>query len=212
MFNRDQFIKIDVSKYKAVILDLDGTLYSLRNLALHLVLAYIPDALLCLNEHLTRKDMRGCDFGSADSYLDHFFDRMAERTGRENSFLRKWFFDVYMPNMCGSLKKYYKPRHGALDFIKRLNANSIKLAIYSDYPNVKEKTAAIGIDTDLCGKFFCPLDFGAQKPALRPFLEIAAALETQCSDILVVGDKASTDGEGAKAAGMDFHFIDRRYD
>jgi FMN phosphatase YigB (HAD superfamily) len=70
-----------------------------------------------------------------------------------------------------------------------------------------DRLAAIGLDSDKCGKLFGLDSFGAQKPALRPYQEIAAALGCAPADITVVGDRPDMDGEGAKVAGMQFFHI-----
>jgi FMN phosphatase YigB (HAD superfamily) len=60
----------------------------------------------------------------------------------------------------------------------------------------------MGLDPNSCGMICGPENFGAQKPAPRPFLKIAEALRRKPAETLVIGDKDNTDGEGAAAAGM----------
>ena len=80
---------------------------------------------------------------------------------------------------------------------------SLRLAVYSDYPFLKERMEALGISygrTPLYG----PESFGAQKPAARPFIRIAGDLGLSPEEVLVIGDRTDTDGLGAFNAGMRF--------
>jgi FMN phosphatase YigB (HAD superfamily) len=67
-----------------------------------------------------------------------------------------------------------------------------------------ERLDASGLAPSACGLLCGPQDFGATKPAARPFREIAAALGKPPAEVTVIGDKDSTDGAGAAAAGMKF--------
>ncbi|GMO14254.1 MAG: hypothetical protein Ta2A_24710 [Treponemataceae bacterium] len=62
----------------AVIFDFDGTLYDLHGFILRLNLTAPWYAFRMLNEHRTRKSLRGSDFGNADAFYDEFFRRFAE--------------------------------------------------------------------------------------------------------------------------------------
>jgi HAD superfamily hydrolase (TIGR01549 family) len=104
--------------------------------------------------------------------------------------------------MSALLKTFYPARPGVQDLFKTIDRMGLPRAVYSDYPLVGQRLEAIGLDPDSCGMLYSPENFGAQKPAPRPFLEIAEALRCKPGDILVVGDKDKTDGAGAAAAGM----------
>jgi phosphoglycolate phosphatase-like HAD superfamily hydrolase len=53
-----------------------------------------------------------------------------------------------------------------------------------------------------------PESFGAQKPAVRPLLSIAADIGIAPEETLVVGDREETDGLGAFRAGMRFFCLE----
>jgi FMN phosphatase YigB (HAD superfamily) len=74
--------------------------------------------------------------------------------------------------------------------------------VYSDYPQTGDRLRAIGLDPP--SRVYGPEDFGAQKPAPRPFLSIAADLGAAPAAVLVAGDRDDTDGAGAAAAGMQY--------
>ena len=60
---------------------------------------------------------------------------------------------------------------------------------------------AIGLNDRRIGKWSAE-EMGALKPSARPFIEVARAMGVEPAETLVIGDRADTDGAGAKAAGM----------
>jgi HAD superfamily hydrolase (TIGR01549 family) len=202
----------------AFIFDFDGTLYNARFMAPRLVAAMPFDIPLIRAERRTRKLFRGRDFGNAASYWDAFFEEMAsslyggDARRKKNVDLRAWYFERYIPTMTDVLRRHYSARKGAAELFGGVlgGARGTPFAIYSDYPQTSERLRAIGLDipNELV---YGPENFGAQKPAPRPFLSIAqaigGALGCAASRVCVVGDKDETDGEGAAAAGMRFFKI-----
>ena len=202
----------------AFIVDFDGTLYDPAHFARRLLLGGGPVQRLSLREILliraerkTRKEFSGCDYGEAELYYERFFAALERRarffvpaaSGTENAAaLRQWYFGRYLPRMAGVLRQFYAPRPGAAEFLQTLERRRIPHAVYSDYPCVRERLEAIGLDPGVCGPCFGPENFGARKPAAAPFLAIAAALGCEPGKTLVIGDKDGADGAGAKAAGM----------
>jgi beta-phosphoglucomutase-like phosphatase (HAD superfamily) len=73
---------------------------------------------------------------------------------------------------------------------------------------LKERVEALdaGLSRDI--PLYDPGSFGAQKPAVRPFLRIAEALGIAPEETLVVGDREETDGLGAFNAGMRFFCLE----
>ena len=66
---------------------------------------------------------------------------------------------------------------------------------------------AVGMDQELVSFFsriYSTQEFGCLKPAKRAFDEIAKAMAVPPENCLVVGDRADTDGEGARNSGMQF--------
>jgi FMN phosphatase YigB (HAD superfamily) len=184
------------------IFDLDGTLFESRSFARRLVLARPGEALVSLAEYRTRKTLYGCDYGSAEAYYEEFFSRMSRRIPERPEKLRAWFFDRYMPRICGILKDHYRLRPGTGGLFEDLSRASFPFAVYSDYPLAQERLAALGLEPGHGGRLYGPEHFGAQKPAVRPFLSIARDLKVPPDRTLVIGDREDTDGTGAAAAGM----------
>jgi HAD superfamily hydrolase (TIGR01549 family) len=197
-----------LSGARGFIFDIDGTLYDSRYIHRRLFFARPLDVGLLLADRKTRKSLTGADYREAEAYYREFFSRMALRIHKPASALHAWYFDAYMPRMYRVLKKYYRLRPGCVELFEELTRSPrtggpFKFAIYSDYPQTAERLQALGLSVDT-GLLFGPENFGAQKPAVRPFLSIAEALGVPPGEILVVGDREDADGAGAIAAGMDF--------
>ncbi|GHU42219.1 phosphoglycolate phosphatase [Spirochaetia bacterium] len=196
----------------AVIFDFDGTLYNLKHFVRHLIFSYLPGTLRFRADRKVRKEFKGCDLGSADALYEVFFARFAACAGfKTSAAARQWYFSFYMPLMCRVLKKYHPARKNMIGAIQNLNKANIPIAVYSDYPCTLQRMEAIGLP---CGISKIPAEhifgvdnFGALKPAVRPFRLIADTLGIPCEKVLVIGDKDDTDGAGARAAGMKFRLV-----
>jgi FMN phosphatase YigB (HAD superfamily) len=197
----------------AIIFDLDGTLFDLKNIALHLILGRPFDMFLMREERRVRKLFAGRVYDSAEFYYSAFFEELSKRTGRSASSARRWYFEAYIPLMVRVLKRHYRPRPGAAELLEALNSGrnrwgkKMPFAVYSDYPMTAERFSALGLEPGPLGRIYGPEDFGAQKPAASPFLRIAGDLGFPPRNILAAGDRDDTDGAGAAAAGMGYFKI-----
>jgi HAD superfamily hydrolase (TIGR01549 family) len=189
---------------KAILFDFDGTLYDSKRIALRLIAASPLDIFLIRSERQARKRLAGRDCGSAEAYYAEFFTELARTARCSPAFARSWYFETYIPRMIRVLRAHYRPRPGTAELFAALGASNtrrgIPFAVYSDYPRTGERLRAIGLEPP--ARVYGPEDFGAQKPAPRPFLSIAADLGVAPAGVLVVGDRDDTDGAGAAAAGM----------
>ncbi|MDR3247874.1 MAG: HAD family hydrolase [Treponema sp.] len=198
---------VSIENIRGIIFDFDGTLYDSKNIALRLIAARPFDILLIRAERQARKNFEGRDYGSPEAYYREYFAEMSRITRCSAAFLRSWYFEKYMPLMIRVLKRFYPCRPGAAELFRSLAkgknflGKKIPFALYSDYPKTPERLRAVGLDLE-GGLCYGPEEFGAQKPAPRPFLAIAAALGCAPADVLVIGDRDATDGAGAAAAGM----------
>lgn len=197
---------------RAVIFDLDGTLYDSTSLARRIAAgeALRFSLLKLAAERKCRHEIAGMHFESEDALYDALFSRMASRLPRcSKGKLRRWYFQGYLPRMVRVLGRHFRAREDAESVIKELRYAGVKVAVFSDYGAVREKLSAIG----LSDKFFDVVadapSLGGLKPCRESFEAVAGALGVPAADCLVVGDREDTDGGGAAEAGMRFARIDK---
>lgn len=188
-------------QYRLILFDFDKTLYDGRHFALRLVLANLRHIMRAKAERAVRHTLAGQDLGSGDALRTALAKGLAERTGCTPAVADDWYSNTYLPSMCRVLQSY-KPRPMALEVIGELLDSGVRVGVLSDYPQTRERLAAIGITDNriLC---FSSETAGALKPAPRPFIEAARQASVNVDEVLVVGDRADNDGGGSKAAGMD---------
>lgn len=188
-------MKIDFTKYKAVIFDFDGTLYAPNKIGVKLVLGDIFNALKAKKEREVRKSMMGIDCDNKDEFYKEYFSRLGEKN-------KDWYFNRYMPLMVNILKNKFEARPNAQIFLDKLQANGLHVAVLSDYAMVKERMDAIHLSLP-DNLLFSSETLGALKPSARPFLFVAAQLGVSPSDCLMIGDRPDTDYKGSTSVGMD---------
>ncbi|MGN0190867.1 MAG: HAD family hydrolase [Candidatus Cryptobacteroides sp.] len=191
---------------KAIVFDLDGTLYDSAGLPFRLIVKELFRGRLRLlaAERKVRRKLAGVDFGSCERLYDEFFKAMEAETGCPAKKARDWYFTVYMKDMVKILAKHFSARQHLDHILDILERQGIKAAAFSDYGCVEMKMQALGID---CRRFALIADspsFGGLKPSVKSFLALAAELGVEPSEILMVGDRLDTDGAGAIGSGMQF--------
>ncbi|MCL2127170.1 MAG: HAD family hydrolase [Treponema sp.] len=207
---------------KGFIFDFDGTLFDHALLPFRLISAYPPDLFRLRRERIARRQFAGCDYYTPEEYFRSFFTMHGKAGFRSPQQARDWYFGRYMPRMIRVLKKHYKLRPGVTELFRQFSAYSNskapapgsapkaqpRVAIYSDYPFLKERLEALGLYPGSSVLLFGPDFFGAQKPAARPFLCIAKDFGVEPEEVLVIGDREETDGLGAFKAGMKFFCLE----
>ena len=202
---------------KGIILDFDGTLFDNTRFPFYLIISNPLDIFRLWKERLVRKYLTGCDYGSPENYKHAFFSALGKLCFRSPRRMQNWYFSRYLPRMVRVLNKYYQFRPGVHDLFRYFESDSPgvpRVAIYSDYPMLKERIEALGRCPGPQIPLYGPESFGAQKPAARPFLTIAKNMGVLPEEVLVIGDREDTDGLGAFKAGMRFFCLEtgrRRY-
>ena len=189
---------------KAVIFDLDGTLYDKSGLAARLVWSQLRRGALSLlkREREVRKELRGQHFKSEDAFYEAFFARFVKP-----EFARRWYFEQYMPDMVAILRKYYRVAPWVESKILELRANGMKIVVFSDYGCVQQKLEAIGFRLSWADYLFEAPELGGLKPCKESFKKICQEINLPPADCLMVGDRKDTDGKGARSVGMAFHQV-----
>ena len=189
---------------KAVIFDLDGTLYDKTGLARRLVWSQLQRGRLALlkREREVRKELRGKHFGSEEAFYDAFFARFARP-----ELARHWYFEEYMLDMVAILRKHYRIAPWVENTLLELRAHGQKVAVFSDYGCVQKKLEAIGFRLSWADYLFEAPAVGGLKPCKKSFVKICKEMQMQPTDCLMVGDRTDTDGKGARCVGMAFELV-----
>jgi FMN phosphatase YigB (HAD superfamily) len=194
---------------KGIIFDLDGTLFDNAWMGFNLIAANPLDIFRIKNDRIIRKRLAGRDFSTPENYYRAFFSDMGKACWCSPERIRDWYFNRYMPRMIRLLKKRYRLRPGAKELFRHFESpNTLRVAVYSDYPLVEERMEILGLYSSPRILLYGPESFGAQKPAVRPLLSIAADIGIAPEETLVVGDREDTDGLGAFRAGMRFFCLE----
>ena len=197
---------------RAVLLDLDGTLYRQRPLRLRMAaeLLWLPLRSLSLGRarevwrsigcfRKVREELRA--LGQPDDSLDELqYSAPAERIGGEAAAVRAIIEEWMYRRPLRHLRPYR--REGVLELFEFLRARDVEIGVFSDYP-VADKLQAL----DLAGHAslaLCATDpeINAFKPHPAGFIRACRMWGLEPADVLYVGDRADVDAAGAQAAGM----------
>jgi len=198
-----------VSKIKAVVFDMDGTLYNQNFLRMLVMLKMFQQFVLMPKKFLDelkvikefrkiQEELRESDSVSIDenSQIKLTADRLKLNFEDVMAIVKKWFYEIPLPliSIC--------KRKNVNKVFSELKSQGYLLGLYSDYPPV-EKAGAVGIkdylDSVVCSS---DADVGKFKPAAKGFFRIAEKLKLNIDEIIYVGDRVSVDIKGAKNAGM----------
>ncbi|MFC2014482.1 HAD family hydrolase [Chloroflexota bacterium] len=201
-------------KYKAVIFDLDDTLFN-RHGAQIKTSELIAEKLPHLFQHHPLETVTEA-FLESDEMATIEFNAGVPSDGlrdkRSRNFLRLLGIDEnYADKITEMYVKDYPtmniPVAGAVPLIKAITKRVPVGLVSNGYPDVQyTKIEAIG----LAKVFSCIIlseEFGIRKPDKRIFHQATRLLNVQPSDCLYVGDSYSHDIVGAKGAGMDACWI-----
>ena len=202
-------MKADALKgIKTVVFDLDGTLYNKRGLA-HRMVRHLWWCLpLLASERLARRQAHKVQFASEKEFFDAFFASMARGHWWGPKIAEKWYHTVYIPTMVRLIARHHETRPEAVALLDECKARGLKTAIYSDYGNVEEKLAALGIDKSQFALLVSAPELGALKPSKACAEKVLEMLHADPKTTLFVGDRDEKDGESARSVGAKFLLID----
>lgn len=203
-------MKLLDKEINAIIFDLDGTLYNNRCLTPNAMWYNLNQLLTTRKLMKIRKKLRGIDYGSSEKYYYTLAYELSKVTNKKFENVKTWYIENFGGRFVKLIKERYKPREQLNELLKKLKDINIKLAVFSDYPLVKERLQALTVDTDYFDMLVSSEDYGVLKPSARPLKDIADKMKIKASEIVVVGDKDETDGESAKLASMNFIKINEK--
>ena len=204
----------DFSK-KAVLWDLDETLYSRRDAARRMFPGmfraclyegrsddFINEAVAYMMTRVKRNSMTHEDA----------FRELLERYPSDKPYVRSDCIDYYYAHM----RNYVAPTAETAAIVRKLRERGLKTAIVTNVipellEHQKKKVQALGI-ADLFDVIVYSAELGIHKPDRRIFDHAAQLLGVSNGECLFVGDDPDSDVVGARAAGMEAVWLDRWQD
>ena len=209
-----------LTEYKAVVFDLDGTLYYQRRLRIKMawmLFTYylchffrIKDILIIkrfreIREHWDKisqslHEPDAEDTGVTDSLEEaqykYLADKMKVSRDRVRDVIETWMYEK-------PLKAVYETRDTELiKIMEELKKRGQKVFIFSDYP-IEDKLKALNLKVD--GMYAATDErVNALKPDPKGLMIIMEDHSLKPDEILMIGDRMSRDGMAAQNAGCDY--------
>ena len=215
-------IKKSITKYKALVFDLDGTLYYQKRLRIKMawmLLSYylchfwrIKELFIVKKFREVREDWEriSCSLckdgeaseseGSASGLEDEQYlyvaGKMKCSAMTVKNTVEAWMYER-------PLKTVYETRDiQLLELIERFRAGGQNIFIFSDYP-IEDKLKALGIEAD--GMYAATDErVNELKPSPKGLELIMEDHGFASEDLLMIGDRMSRDGQAAVNAGCDY--------
>lgn len=198
---------IPTRRIRAVLFDVDGTLY--RQRPMRLLMAAELGALALRQPRRApavwrtlsayrkaQESLRGREDAHAARQLELAASRARMSTEDVAAIVDEWMVERPLKYLARCRAA------GLVDLLEFLSARRVQIGILSDYP-AQKKIDALGVShyfsIVLCGG---DADVGAFKPSPRGFLAACARWQLDPGDVLYVGDRMDADAAGAAAAHM----------
>jgi FMN phosphatase YigB (HAD superfamily) len=192
-----------------IIFDLDGTLYDMSWYMKPLFFLRLFPASLRLTRFLhIRGTFAGKDFRSRQCLIETLSGELSKTEGVAPEAARKWIEGPFYGSFVAIMPFFRFSRPGIVPLLSSLRNKGLMLGVLSDYDLVRERLEKLSLPPSLFDTIASSETAGALKPNSRPYSVIAEEWGIAPQNILVVGDRADTDGAAASALGMQFLLID----
>lgn len=202
-----------VSSIRAVIFDVDGTLYDQRKLRQKILwemLSFLVGHPTGLSDLKILWDFRKARKKNA-SLIDGDIEERQFEWGAKASkvsvekvrqVVQYWMFTrplFYLGPCCYP---------GARELVSNLKEKGILIGVFSDYP-AKEKLQALGLEVDVMVSA-TDAEVDRLKPDPKGLIVAASKLNTPVKECLFIGDRDDKDGECARRAGMPYLILNKK--
>lgn len=192
---------------KAVIFDVDGTMYNQRSLQLHMMLEIllhsisrpvrVKDMLILRRYRIQRERAAGQALdGLEESLLSATATDCRSNVDKVRGVVREWIHARPLRHLLACRAS------GLVEFINALKSRGVAVGVFSDYPSL-EKLCALGVTVDTA---VCSSDATVDrlKPDPRGLLVTCGRLGRSPTECLLIGDRDDRDGECARRAHMPY--------
>lgn len=198
---------LDLEGIRAVVFDVDGTLFDKSKLPLRLIMADPRYMFVLNNERKARKELSGIFFGDERTYYETLYGTVAVKSRLSSKKVKWWYEHRYMPSMIRVMKRYYRLCPWVSELLPSLKAQGIKIGVFSDYGCVEERLSALGFDRSWADFVTDAPRMGGLKPCKESLMAVCRQLGADPSETLMVGDRDESDGEAARRCGMRFQLV-----
>lgn len=196
-------------EYKAVVFDVDGTLYYQpplrRKMALKLASYYIfhpwkiKELLIIKEFRRIREEWNTISQDENDienAQYQYVASQMNTNSENVKRLVYHWMYDFPLPYLDQCKDKEL------IRLIEKLNKDGITTAVYSDYP-VEDKLKAMKVDVKYHFSALDP-DIMCLKPDSKGMRVVLEKLNRKPEEVLMVGDRYSKDGMSAISGKVDY--------
>lgn len=203
-------INKDWQKYKAVIFDVDGTLYNLskmhRYIFWEMLKYYIVRPCKYLEIFIVynyRKERERLAHSSANNIAERQYDNVAKKLKLDKSKVIQ-VIDFWMNKK--PLEYIEKCLNIEIkELIDQLRLMGVLIVYFSDYdPTEKVKRLDLKYDYFFCS---CDREIDALKPSTKGLSYILEKLRLNANQCLLVGDRDDKEGLMAREIGMDYNIL-----
>jgi putative hydrolase of the HAD superfamily len=196
--------------YRALVLDMDGTLY--RQLPVRLCMALSLLVYYCVHpgkvkELLALKEFRKLrergSFTESEDFEEQQYRYISERSGLDTGAVKRLVSYWMLERPLKYIRRFRNRK--LLSRVEALRKKGALVIVYSDYP-VTDKLKAVGLRADHA---FCAQDdiIRCLKPCGKGLANIIKLIGVPAEEMLFIGDRYEKDGLCAASVGMDAWII-----